>query len=96
MNHNIPVSPFLEHFTKPYKTPHLPIISAKFEALVIQFNALVKVMRTKKFRELRERNYAAWSERLEIYTDEQQKLIDQIDAIGNAHGGTIHIWDGAV
>jgi hypothetical protein len=96
MNHNIPVSPFLEHFTKPHKTPHLPIISAKFEALIIQFNALVKVMRTKKFRELRERNHAAWLERLEIYTDEQEKLIAQIDAIGDAHGGTIHIWDGAV
>lgn len=96
MNQNIPVSPFLEHFTKTQKTPHLPIISAKFEALVIQFIALVKVMRTKKFRKLREQNHPAWLERLEIYTDEQEKLIAQIDEMGRVHGGTIHIWDGAV
>ncbi len=96
MNLNVPVSPFLEHFTKPQKTPHLPIISAKFEALIIQFNALVKVMRTKKFRELRESNPPAWAERLEIYQEAQENLIDQIDEIGDAHGGTIHIWDGAV
>jgi hypothetical protein len=96
MNHNIPVSPFLDYFTKPQKTLHLPIVSAKMESLVIQFNALVKVMRTKKFRELREYNYPAWSERLEIYTDEQEKLVVQIEALGDAHGGTVHIWDGAV
>jgi hypothetical protein len=86
----------LDHFTNPQKTPHLPIISAKFKALVIQFNALVKIMRTKKFRDLREYNHPAWAERLEIYQEEQEKLIAQIDEIGRAHGGTIHIWDGAV
>ncbi len=36
------------------------------------------------------------SERLEIYTDEQEKLVVQIEALGDAHGGTVHIWDGAV
>jgi hypothetical protein len=53
-------------------------------------------MRTKKFRELRESNPPAWAERLEIYQEAQENLIDQIDEIGDAHGGTIHIWDGAV
>jgi hypothetical protein len=53
-------------------------------------------MRTKKFRQLRDTNPSAWAERFEIYQDAQDKLIEQIDAIGDAHGGTIHIWDGAV
>jgi hypothetical protein len=91
-----PVSPFLEHMTNPQKTPHTPIISAKMESLIIQFNALVKVMRTKKFRALRSLNHEAWCERLDIYTDQQQNLIEQIDSLGRSAGGTIHIWDGAV
>jgi hypothetical protein len=95
MERNIPVSPFIEAMTRP-QDPHLPIISAKMEALVIQFNALVKVMRTKKFRNLRHENYPAWNERLEIYTDEQEKLVQQIDSLGSSAGGTVHIWDGAV
>jgi ribosome maturation protein Sdo1 len=95
MNLSTPVSPFLEHFTKPQKTPHLPIISAKYEALIIQFNALVKVQRTKKFRELHETNYAAWLERLEIYQDVQEGLYYQLERMVREHG-TIHIWDGVV
>lgn len=91
-----PVSPFLEQMTKPPKTPHTPIISAKIEALIIQFNALVKVMRTKKFRKLRDLNYEAWSERLEIYTDEQEKINHQIALLGRSVSGVVHIWDGVV
>lgn len=96
MSRNIPVSPFVDEMTKPLKTPHLPLISAKMEALVIQFNALVKVMRTKKFRELRVLNYEAWRERFEIYQDRQDELIYEIDKLGQSAGGTVHIWDGAV
>lgn len=96
MERKIPVSPFSEQMTKPLKTPHTPIISAKMEALIIQFNALVKVMRTKKFRKLRDLNYDAWSERLEIYTDEQEKLNHQIGLLGRSVDGAIHIWDGVV
>jgi hypothetical protein len=82
--------------TKKLKTPHLPIISAQMEALVIQFNALVKVMRTKKFKALRTLNHEAWRERFDIYQDEQVKLVAQIDRLGASVGGTVHIWDGAL
>lgn len=96
MNMNIPVSTFLKHMTKSQKTPHLPIVSAKMEALVIQFNALIKVMRTKKFRTLRVMNYNAWVERFEAYQDEQDKLILQIERLAASAGGPVHIWDGAI
>jgi hypothetical protein len=96
MNLSIPVSPILGHSTEPQETPILPIISARLETLIIQFHALVKVMRTKKFRELSVSNPPAWAERVELYQDAQEELIDQIDKLGGAHGGTIHIWEGAV
>lgn len=96
MTRNIPVSPFLEHMTNPQKMPHLPILSAKMEVLVIQFNALIKVMRTKKFRALRTLNYQAWKERFEAYQDQQDILVFQIERLAASTGGPIHIWDGAV
>lgn len=96
MNRNIPVSPFLEHFAKPQKSPHTPIISAKMEALLIQYNAIAKVFRTKKFKELEHTNYEAWCERIEIYGAEQDKLDVKIDNLRASVTGTLYLWDGAV
>jgi hypothetical protein len=69
-----------------------PTISAQIEVLIIQFNAIVKIMRTKKFKLLREIDNDAWWERRSIYEDRQFELQAEISRL--SAGSTVEIWKG--
>jgi hypothetical protein len=72
--------------------PLTPTISAQIEVLIIQFNAIVKIMRTKKFKLLQEVDNDAWWERRSIYEDRQFEL--QAEILRLSAGSTIEIWKG--
>jgi hypothetical protein len=76
--------------------PHTPVISAKVEVLVIEYDAILRMSRTKKFRQLRASNYAEWLDRADVYTDRMHELATSIDAIVKESGGKVHLWEGLV
>lgn len=69
-------------------------ISTKIEVLIIEYNAIVKMLRSRQFKALQKTNYDAWWERMSVYQDRQEELSAEIDRLSLSIGGTAHVWDG--
>ncbi len=71
-------------------------ISAQIEVRIIEFNAIVKMFRSKKFRSLQEQNYDAYHGRFAVYEERKFNLETEIDALIEAAGGKAEIWRGSL
>ena len=69
-----------------------PKVSAQVEVLILQFNAIVKIMRTKRFKQLQTTNNEFWWERRCIYEDQQFALQAEIERL--SADGPVDIWRG--
>lgn len=69
-------------------------ITAQIEVRIIQHNAIIKVMRSRKFRAIVHENQPAFSQRLEVYEDRQIELQSEIDRLMDDAGGKAEIWRG--
>jgi hypothetical protein len=76
--------------------PHTSTISAKIEVLIVEYNAIVKVLRTRKFKALQKTNFEAWWDRISVYQDRQEELSAEIDCLAQSTGEPVPIWDGAL
>ncbi|RZJ94645.1 MAG: hypothetical protein EOO60_02575 [Hymenobacter sp.] len=66
--------------------------SAKIELLIIQYNAVAKLIRTKKFKELPQEQF--WNRR-EIWEDRLFELNTEIEALRHSSPvDTVPLWDG--
>lgn len=69
-------------------------ITAQLEVRVLEFNAIVKVIRTKKFRELTASGCEAHWTRFEVYEERQATLLQEIEALKVQLGGKWTLWEG--
>lgn len=67
-------------------------ITAQIEVRIIEFNAIVKIMRSHKFKGLLRLNQPGFSQRLEVYEERQFELQSEIDRLMDAAGGKAEIW----
>ena len=69
-------------------------MTARIEVLLLEFNAIVKLLRSKKFRTLRDVNYEGYQQRFEVYEDRRFELLDEVDRLKNALNGCVQVWPG--
>lgn len=61
---------------------------------MLEYNAIVKVIRTKKFRDLSRAGSQAHFTRFEIYEQRQFDLLQEIKKLEAQLGGSVVLWDG--
>ena len=69
-------------------------MTARIEVLLLEFNAIVKLLRSKKFRDFRTVNYEGYQLRFEVYEDRRFELLDEVDRLKNALNGRVQVWPG--
>lgn len=69
-------------------------ITAQVEVRIIEFNAIVKIMRSRKFKGLRELHQPGFSQRLEVYEERQFELNSEIDRLLKSAGDQADVWRG--
>lgn len=69
-------------------------ITAQIEVRIIEFNAIVKIMRSRKFKGLLDLNQPGYSQRFDVYEERQFELQSEIDRLIDDAGGKAEIWRG--
>lgn len=93
--------PRLSSVLDQYLLYHIPLImllidqiTAQIEVRLLEFNAIVKLLRSKKFRELSATGGDAHWTRFGVYEARQFDLLQEIDALTAQLGGKVTIWEG--
>ena len=71
-------------------------ITARIEVLTLESIAIVKLIRTKKFKALQEIDQDAFSERLAVYEDRYFELQEEVGKLTSSLNGNVQIWSGIV
>lgn len=71
-------------------------VNAQIEVRMLEFNAIVKLLRTRKFKELCDSNHEGYSTRFRVYEERQFELHEEIDELTSSLGGTASIWPGVL
>jgi hypothetical protein len=69
-------------------------ITAQIEVRIIEFNAIVKVLRSRKFKALLDLHQPSFSLRIEVYEERQVELQSEINRLLEAAGGKAEMWRG--
>jgi len=70
------------------------VTTSWLEVLVLEYNAIVKIIRTKKFRDLSRAGSEAHFTRFAIYEQRQYDLLQDIKKLEADLGGSVVLWDG--
>lgn len=70
--------------------------TAQAEVLILEFNAIVRLIHSKKFKALITTNQEAYFNRLDVYETRQFELSKQISELINSIGGKAKIWSGVL
>jgi hypothetical protein len=69
-------------------------LTAQLEVRVLEFNAIVKLIRSRKFRNFHLIDLDMHMMRLDVYEERQHALLNEIEAIKATLGGNVNLWEG--
>jgi hypothetical protein len=69
-------------------------MTARIEVLLLELNAIYKLLRSKKFRAFGATNTEAQTIRFEVYQDRQYELLEEVERLKNALNGRVQVWPG--